>query len=397
MAQRLYPKRCSSTSAETVANIEELLTEILLLLPAKPLVRFKCVSKHWLSLISNPNFCHRHTLQYPNFSISAVFSDSCEDFSFIPFPPHHDPSGIYHGYGHNHSSPRWYPLDVIANQYGCIRIINSCNGLFLCLPIVATSISRSPYFVLNPTTSKFLTLAIPPISDGQQVENHILGCSLAFDPSKSPHYKVICLETTTGSDYQVQIYSSETRSWRLVSSSFKIQDHTIHICYEKGVYFNGAVHWVGLYCEMSYLHIDEERVEFVQSPPHCREKNPERREYRYFKETSGGHLHLIDIYWPTQAGYGFEVLEMGRDYSGWFVKYNVDLRSCPPSRQFVVLFLDRDENEEGDGSSLWLHYPGQVVSCNLTSNTFNFFELTTDHCLLVESDNFPFKETLTCV
>ncbi|KAL6135883.1 hypothetical protein ACLB2K_068108 [Fragaria x ananassa] len=231
-----------------------------------------------------------------------------------------------------------------------------------------------------------------------EVKAHIVGCSLAFDPSKSPHYKVTCLETITGSDYQVQIYSSGTRSWRLLGSSFKIQDHMIHICYEKGVYFNGAVHWVDRYCEMSCFDIDEERVEFVQSPSHCREKNLENRKYRYFKETSGGHLHLIDIYWPY---FGFEVLEMGRDYSGWFVKYNVDLlplwNASPHSHyffygHFVVPFLDRDENEEWDSSSLWLHFPGQVCSYNLKSHTFNFFDLTTDDVSLLNLTIFHENE-----
>nr|XP_011467719.1 PREDICTED: F-box protein At5g07610-like isoform X2 [Fragaria vesca subsp. vesca] len=152
MVQRLYPKRCRSSLAETVANLEELLTEILLRVPAKPLLRFKCVSKHWLSLISDPKFRHRHTLQNPNSPISAVFPDRSTDFSFIPFPP-----------DHNHISARWNPLEVIANQYGDdIYIMHSCNGLILCRPLGAPSTLRSPYFVLNPTTNQFSTLAIPP-------------------------------------------------------------------------------------------------------------------------------------------------------------------------------------------------------------------------------------------
>ncbi|KAL6139456.1 hypothetical protein ACLB2K_057760 [Fragaria x ananassa] len=167
MVLRHYPKRCSNTLAETVANIEELLTEILVRVPARPLIRFKCVSKNWLSLISDPKFCDRHTLQNPNSSISAVFHHSSDNFSFIPFPPDHDPSG------HNHISPHWNPFQVIGDQYGCIDIIHSCNGLFLCQPFAATSTSRSPYFVLNPTTNRFSTLAIPAISDDQNVETHI--------------------------------------------------------------------------------------------------------------------------------------------------------------------------------------------------------------------------------
>ncbi|KAL6123154.1 hypothetical protein ACLB2K_075677 [Fragaria x ananassa] len=50
----------SASPAETVANIEELLTEILLRVPAETLIRFKRVSKHWLSLISTPSFRKSH-------------------------------------------------------------------------------------------------------------------------------------------------------------------------------------------------------------------------------------------------------------------------------------------------------------------------------------------------
>ncbi|PON51067.1 F-box domain containing protein, partial [Parasponia andersonii] len=46
-------------SAETVACNDDLLDEILIRLPIKSLIRFKSVSKHWLSLISAPKFALR--------------------------------------------------------------------------------------------------------------------------------------------------------------------------------------------------------------------------------------------------------------------------------------------------------------------------------------------------
>ncbi|KAL6136184.1 hypothetical protein ACLB2K_061485 [Fragaria x ananassa] len=394
MEQRVYPKRYSKTLAETVTSLEELLTEILLRVPAKPLLRFKCVSKHWLSLISDPKFCHRHTLQNPNSSISAVFRHSSKNFSFISIPPDHDPSG------HDHISARWNPLSVIANQYGDIDIIHSCNGLFLCCPHgkknKKTGISAC--FVLNPTTNQFLTLAIP-----RAEPSYIMGCSLAFDPSKSPHYKVIIIDSIYGvvecQQYKILIYSSETRTWRLLDSIFNM-NHRID--YIHGVYWNGAIHWIGLFCEISYYHVDEERVKFVKSTPHCYQKKWQDREYSYFKESSGGHLHLIDMYKPCLTK--FEVLEMGRDYSGWFVKYNVDLDPLCTSFStgfrygvYFVLFLERVENEEEDSSSLFLHIPGQVVSWNLKSKTFKSFQLTNDQDFLVEENNYLYKETLACV
>ena len=46
----------SSSPADTVAYVDDLLTEILLRLPVKSLLRFKSVSKHWYFLITSPNF-----------------------------------------------------------------------------------------------------------------------------------------------------------------------------------------------------------------------------------------------------------------------------------------------------------------------------------------------------
>jgi hypothetical protein len=45
-----------SSSAETIGSNQDILTEILLRMPAKPLLKFKRVSKQWLSSISDPAF-----------------------------------------------------------------------------------------------------------------------------------------------------------------------------------------------------------------------------------------------------------------------------------------------------------------------------------------------------
>ncbi|MCD7470403.1 hypothetical protein HAX54_010262 [Datura stramonium] len=45
-----------SFSAEKIEGSDDLLTKILLFLPARPLFRFKLVSKRWMSLISDPRF-----------------------------------------------------------------------------------------------------------------------------------------------------------------------------------------------------------------------------------------------------------------------------------------------------------------------------------------------------
>ncbi|PQM39749.1 F-box protein [Prunus yedoensis var. nudiflora] len=308
----------SSAAAETIANNVGLLEEILVRVPARPLVRFKCVSKRWLSLISDPKFCDWHTLQNPSSCsvASAVFSGCSETklgFSFIPLDYDGRPSGA--------PGSRWKPPNLVPNEHD-IRIFQSCNGLFLCY------LDKFEYFyVVNPTTNQFLKI-IPPTAATTRATG-LISYALAFDPSKSPHYKVLCLRSTDGTAFgsyyhHIEIYSSETRSWRLLDSTFLKQP----VDYITPVYCNGAIHWSGWNAQLSYYHMDEERVGWVDSPPFYEPFERDDGEDTYFFETPGGHLHLARVYWRCQTQ--FDVLEMGRNYSGWFVKYHVDLVHDPP-------------------------------------------------------------------
>ncbi|XP_004292856.1 PREDICTED: F-box protein At5g07610-like [Fragaria vesca subsp. vesca] len=237
---------------EVVASIEDLIAEILARVPARPLVRFKCVSKHWLSLISDPKFCHRHTLQNPRSSVSAVFPKTSFGSTALSF--------IHLDHGRprsNQSSANCNPLKFVPNE---ITVIQSCNGLFLCCPM---GTSRSSYYVLNPTTNQFSTL-MPQAGEAAATtygQSYVrdLTQALAFDPSRSPHYKVLVFWIIHRQDYYIEIYSSETKSWRLVTFSMPLH----FIISDGGVYWNGAVHWLGWDKNLWYYHIDDERVEHV--------------------------------------------------------------------------------------------------------------------------------------
>ncbi|XP_040964778.1 uncharacterized protein [Gossypium hirsutum] len=50
-----------NSAAEKIAYNQDLLTQILLRLPTKSLIKFKSVSKLWQFIISDPDFCLSHT------------------------------------------------------------------------------------------------------------------------------------------------------------------------------------------------------------------------------------------------------------------------------------------------------------------------------------------------
>ncbi|PRQ36128.1 putative F-box domain-containing protein [Rosa chinensis] len=136
-----------------------------------------CVSKQWLSLISDPEFRRRHTLRNPNSKISASFKSILLGNHEIP--------------------PGWNPFKTLKNSDSVpdvseLRILQSCNGLFLChIPRSGLETKNHPVYVVNPTTNEFRALSFPVVRHSS--DSLFVRYALAFDPSKSPHYKVVCV------------------------------------------------------------------------------------------------------------------------------------------------------------------------------------------------------------
>ncbi|XP_073037928.1 F-box protein At5g07610-like [Primulina eburnea] len=382
-------------SAHIVASIHDLLVEILLRLPIKSLIGFKLVSKKWHSLITNPEFCYLRNPD-PNPAIGLFLPCSGfrtdESFEFVPFSNQK-----------SRNSP-FNKLNFTKDPSG-IRILQSCNGLLLCCSSWAR-VRNLKYYVYNPTTKNFSTL--PNLEPRTGISNQIRGMSLAFDPTKSPHYTVVCIRgfETDEYRYQIESYSSNTGPWRICSEPF-----TAEANFENGVYFNGAIHWINTGIGDSlYFDIENQALETMQMPP-----IPHGWDWRdnfYFGE-SCGHLYYMDI---RGSNIGFDVYEMKKDHSEWFVKYQVDL--APVVAVYPGMIRDGYDptdwcyyafsifslvaDEEGGNSFLVLQIPGKVLRFNLDSKTFEmlheFEGAEVEDCLRFSGTNgFQYMESLCCV
>lgn len=350
------------TSAEIIAGNEDLLSEILLRLPPKPLLRFQSVSKYWFSLISSSRFHHRHTILSSNPQISGIFlRKSPAEVQFLSLTSKYP------------SLSPFKSLNFVQDPAG-IKILQSCNGLLLCSSICKIGVTRN-YFVYNPTSQMFST--VPPILGDASVA--VFGVNLAFEPSKSPHYNLICVRSSVESIYQhqIEIYSSETRSWSIHGSPFIAPYDMV---FDSGVYWNRSIHWISP--RGNSLRFDFTSGNINSMPPVPILERWNTRRFRYFGE-SKGYLHLIEIYGTRETQ--FKILEMEKDYSRWIVRYQVDLgglvsaypemvrNSCESSYYaFIILLLIREENkvDEEDDSSLLIHIPGKIIYFDLRNKRF---------------------------
>ncbi|KAH7541896.1 F-box protein At5g07610 [Ziziphus jujuba] len=369
-----------SLSAEIVANNDDLLTEILVRLPIKLLLAFKSVSKRWLALISNPHFCRRRT---------PLYKPNCGLFS----PPRYrigagTSTNLVYDYV-NLSSPvqsripnKPLRLSFTTDPMGGIKIMHSCNGLLLC------SSHRGPdrwikYYVYNPPTKHYTILPQLPVRSGGR--RSIMGFSLAFDPSKSPRYKVVCVRSLRSMQNQLdfEIYSSEMGPWRLSSESFfsPISTHNLH--FNVSEFWNGAVPWITTWDNWEaagglYFNVEKERLSQMPVPPLLVEDSEENRNQRNFIcfGEYGDHLHLLEIYNPPSTY--FNVYEMQTDYSGWFVKFRVDVAQvaerCILAVQDLYRFLLSNLicvvcSEVDEQSYMVMHLPDAIVKYYLKTNS----------------------------
>ncbi|KAK3221141.1 hypothetical protein Dsin_015111 [Dipteronia sinensis] len=372
----------SNKKLNSIADNDDIMTEILVRLPLKSILRCKSVSRQWRSLISAPHFCRRI---YPDpYLVSSLLlhkiSLFTHEYDFVPLID-------------KPTSPPFKTLTFV-NHPLVLRILQSCHGLLFCSSFTNRDFGRDHYYIYNPTTKQFRTLPLPP---GGQDSTMVRGMTLAYDPHKSPHYKVVCVRKPNSrqdylgiysrlgnlypydrhcvrmgyySRYQIEIYSSETRSWQLSGRPF-IAHYGLD--FRRGVFWNGSVHWVNYFSPSLYFKVDDEKLQKMPMPA---TPIPDGgRRLMYFDE-SREHLHLVETYRITK----FNVYEMETDYSGWFVKYQVDLDSLTIAfPEMISTHLDPSDfailgiiREADDGESYMVfHIPGKVIRHNLNGKTFN--------------------------
>ncbi|GFP94314.1 F-box protein at5g07610 [Phtheirospermum japonicum] len=365
-----------------IAHNDDLLTAIFIYLPPKSLIRFQLVCKHWLSLISSDYLSHQHTLHYrhrqkPEHSLLLV-SEKLSNYFYL----HINQKLLNQKLISYHFSPSLIEQTVVSFS----------NGLFLLkCPNIKNLLEEC--HIYNPTTKQSRKIVL----NVNERYTFVVGLNLAFDPSKSPHYKIVCVRSTRRRSTsfircwwrfcRIEVYESETNAWRISGEPFWAPTD---VDFNRGVYLNGCVHWAGM-----FFHLDDS---IVGDHPKIEVPGGTRFEEFYVSYAeSCGYLHYI-AHFPKRNS--IMVFELESDYSEWSLKYRVDHNSF--SGLMSVLDFVREEKEED--SALVLHEPGKVKAYELKEEKSRelvdfrdeaFYE---EGCVqFVSNGTFRFVETLARV
>ncbi|XP_074283744.1 F-box protein CPR1-like [Silene latifolia] len=201
---------------------EIILEEILPKLPAKSLLRFKCVSKQFQTLISSPNFIHRHL----HHSLSTVAnrllitSRGSGLHSFDLDSPENPPVSL--------PLPEFFEPDLCS-------IIGCCNGLLL-----LRSGPYNPKFVLmNPSTGFYTVI---PYGGGPACN-----CSYGFGyDAINDDYKIVIFYDWNG----VNVANLKDKLWRNLDDDL---DRAPGDCQMAVVCDNHLCHWL-IWSELKQKH-----------------------------------------------------------------------------------------------------------------------------------------------
>ncbi|MED6150566.1 hypothetical protein PIB30_073590 [Stylosanthes scabra] len=320
---RRSPKPYSS--AEEIERSEDLLMEILLRMGAVTLIRFKCVSKRWCTLISSPYFSDRHVRRHANITkVTGILLEPEEDDDNRYTVNHNEIKPLLFETARYRSSSPLASVDIDPEDSA--YLIQSCNGLLLCKIIHSYSNDVLPpesFFVCNPTTNSF-TFLPDPYKALESHESPWLYMNFAFDPSVSSEYTVICVWKMheDSPSYETMVYSSENQSWRQCGSPLMAP---ANLGLHYGVYFNGSIHWICFdddHDEMSLslrFDLTEELLRDDTMPP-----VPDL-DYFYFPAVACGHLNLVGFGDVSTYINIIRVYQMTNDYSEWVLLHTVDL------------------------------------------------------------------------
>ncbi|GJU18675.1 F-box protein-like protein [Tanacetum coccineum] len=352
-------KRLTLSPAVLLPN--DILTDVIFpRLPVRLLIRFKCVSKQWQSLISDQRFTPLRTFNPPRglflqrISTDVAVSTRAE-YDFVPFD--------------SIKTPPFRTLDFHENVMNSdVIILHSSNGLMLCyrLHVSKESEFNATYYVYNPTTKQVATL--PTCQDCDRIQRPS-GVILIFDPLKSSHYRVVFVRGYNDSNdiYSIEIYSSETRIWKFWH--LKLDDDKIEfMC---GVYWNGSIHWINKKGRIMFLKIDGEASRLYEISTRVVIDKWNIKRHCCPLVESRDRLMFMGI--SSAVDMKFNVYEIDKDYSGWTLKYRVDLNQVmvgflDPLQSFVIHCLVLGEKEED--AFIVLEVPGKAIKLNIASDTF---------------------------
>ncbi|KAM0905682.1 hypothetical protein ACQ4PT_017265 [Festuca glaucescens] len=215
----------------------DLLPEILSRVPYRSLCRFKCVSRAWLALCSDPAVRKRSPQTLSGFfCYSLRHGRSRLDFLNLS------------GWGR----PLVDPSLRFVRGYKEVTPLHCCDGILICY-CWKVDMEEAEYVVCNPATEEIWAVLTAPRNE---LMKHLNNTRLCFDPAIPRRFTVFVFMHNFTGIIRVEVYSSETGQWTSMQSEWSPE--TVVLGEDsRCVFFNGAMHLATCHPRSAYM-LDQE-------------------------------------------------------------------------------------------------------------------------------------------
>ncbi|KAL8048394.1 hypothetical protein ABFX02_07G062000 [Erythranthe guttata] len=220
-------------SSEVHEFPEEIIEEILKRLPVKPLVRFRCVSKSWLSIISSPVFIKLHldtslknNTTHSHTRLICVSADPQNHFRIFP---------LRHLMDEEETETETEPITSVSYNAGYpdvpMRIVGSCRGM------VCVALNEEKFYLWNPSIRRQILL--PPLNIRPEFDFYMKD-GFGYEEF-TDDYKVVAILfcNSHAGPFKVEIFSLRANAWKRIED-FKYGNPLDN----SGVCLNGKLHWL---------------------------------------------------------------------------------------------------------------------------------------------------------
>ncbi|PRQ28739.1 putative F-box domain-containing protein [Rosa chinensis] len=233
------PDSAPQTNTVSPEFDDDSIAEIVSRLPAKSLLRFRCVRKSWRALISNPSFVKQHLSKVnTNHRFNLLVGTRPSQASVVKVDDDGDVAVTQElKYPVTSDFPDFFPV-----------IYGSCNGL-ICMEFEMGNI-----ILWNPCTREFKQLPQPEL-DGREYDFVSFVCFAGFGyDSTIADFKVIRATKIYEKPTTLQVFTLKTGSWRTITDFNRIREESecIILREKQGFLLNETLHWVALLSGAEY-------------------------------------------------------------------------------------------------------------------------------------------------
>lgn len=303
---------------------EDLTLEILLRLPLKSLGRFKCVSKTWRSLISNPKFA-KFRLQFSN---NPPLTLVLQKFNIISLLKYRNTTDISEGVDIIPMDQQFGGVGSCDGPHGCYCfLVGSCDGLVCLYVKIKRKICQDSLHLWNPTTNEHKQITLP-MEYGLTYLN-VKCCWFGFVPSLDD-YKVFLVYKVGNPVYaeRVHVYSVRNHRWREIQVTGDVDSP--FASETNSVFMNEALHFVDS-IGRQWIHKFDLVVETFERVPFS--MNPDV--FPVSRQVTLGVIGIkkcicaMFIQIPVEDEWMFELwmLEEYNKWDSWKKVYRIDLKN----------------------------------------------------------------------